>query len=86
MQYQWFADPNPGTPGDIVFEEYNSLGVCVFRQYDDGSTWTPQTIFDEESISRMELEAQQNQFYSTEGIMILPTMANCSKREYGTLE
>jgi hypothetical protein len=37
MHYQWMADANPGTSGDMIFEEYDTNGQWILRRYDDGS-------------------------------------------------
>ncbi len=34
MQYQWIADPNPATPGDETYAEYDTLGRKIFQKLD----------------------------------------------------
>jgi len=37
MQYQWVADENPGTPGDDVFYEHNTIGQVAKTFKDNGN-------------------------------------------------
>jgi hypothetical protein len=39
MNYQWLADANPLITGDVVYEEYDAVGVLIYKLYDDGSSW-----------------------------------------------
>ena len=44
MHFQNIADAHPGVNGDVVYEEYDTKGACILKRYDDGSTWTPQSL------------------------------------------
>lgn len=34
MHYQWITDPNPATPGDETYAEYDTLGRKIFQKLD----------------------------------------------------
>ena len=57
MRNQWFSDSNPGTPGDVIHEEYDAGGNLILREYDDGTIAMSTLLSDDGDFAgRMEVE------------------------------
>lgn len=86
MHYQWLADNNPSTGGDVIYQEYNSSGQLILKFYDDGTIWTsgsPSSLLlnSEETVARMDLINEQGSLSNLQGVKLVPELAGQSVNE-----
>jgi len=67
--HKWLADPDGIPNGNVVYEEYNTIGECIWRQYDDGTGENPlggsmAMILDPDTVAMMSITQEQNETYA----------------------